>query len=116
MLSGHFPDRVEDALSFVIARAFLVRLAEITNGDGSVHGRNDFAQLDGAGIARQHVAAADAALGTHETRALEGQQDLFEIGLRQPGAFSDVPNRSRPGGLSVDCQRQKSPTGIITTR
>ena len=51
--------------------------------------------LMSAGVAGEHVAAADAALGAHQPGALEGEQDLLEVGLGQAGALGDVAHRRR---------------------
>ena len=66
------------------------------------------------GVPGQHVAAADATLGAHQPGALEGQQDLLEVGLRQAGALGDVAHRRRAVGVGVEGERQQRPTGVVT--
>ena len=60
---AHFgPDVEEDALSFVVAGAVLVGLAEVAGGDRPVHGGDDLAEGHLLGGPGEHVAAAHAAL------------------------------------------------------
>ena len=67
--------------------------AEVTGGDGAVDGRDDLGQGDLLGGTGQHVAAAHAPLGADEAGALQGQQDLLEVGLGQAGPLGDVADR-----------------------
>jgi len=87
------PHRQQHALPLVVAGAVGVRLAEVARRNGTVDGRDDLVQGDLLGRPRQHVAAADAALGAHQTGALERQEDLLEIGLREPSPHGDVAYR-----------------------
>jgi hypothetical protein len=64
------PDPEQDALALVVTGTVLMGFAEITGGDWSVHGRDDFGQGDGFGRSGQDVPAANATLGTHEAHAL----------------------------------------------
>src|SRR5690606_36451286 len=73
-LAGLLPDREQHALPLVIAGAVLMRLAEVAERDRPVHRRQDLGQSDLLGRAGEHVAAADAALGTYEPGTLERQQ------------------------------------------
>jgi len=98
------PHAEEHALALVVARPVLMGLAEIARRDGPVDGAHDRAERDLGRVAGQHVAAADASLGADQTSALEGEQDLLEVGLGEPGALSDVANRRGPLGIAV--QRQ----------
>ena len=66
------------------------------------------------GIPGQDVAAADAALGPHEPGALEGEQDLLEVRLRQAGALGDVADRRRPRLVRVQGQREQRSARIVT--
>jgi len=84
------PDREQDALTFVVAGAVLVRLAEVADHDRSVNGAHDLAEGYLFRPAGKHVAAADAALGPDEAGALQCQQDLLEIRLRKARALGDV--------------------------
>ena len=109
------PDGQEDALTLVIAGSVLVRLAEVAGGDRPVDGGDDLGERDLFGRPRQHVAAADAALGADQPGALEGEQDLLEIGLRQAGALGDVPHRGRRLG-AVEREGEERPAGVVTPR
>ena len=64
-------------------------------------------------VAGQHVAAADAALGAHQAGALQGQQDLLEVGLGEPGALGDVAHRGRARLVAVQRQREQRPAGVV---
>jgi hypothetical protein len=44
VVSRNIPNSKQDALSFVIARAILVRLSKIAKSDWSVNGRNNVRQ------------------------------------------------------------------------
>jgi hypothetical protein len=92
------PDAQKDALALVVAGSVLVGLAKVAGGDGSVDGGDDLGQRDGFGGSGQHVPAAHAALGAHETHALQAQENLLEVGLGETGAFGEVANG---GGLAV---------------
>src|SRR4051812_46363182 len=89
-------------------------LAEVAGGDGTVDGAHDLAQGDLRRIMGEDVSAADAALGTDKAGALEGQEDLLEIGLRESGALGDVPDRRRTVGVGVQGERQESPACVVT--
>ena len=95
MVTDRRPHRQQCALAFVVARPALVRLPEIANNDGPVHRGDDLAEGQPFGGTSQHVAASYAALGAHETRSLERQKDLLEVGLRQAGPLRYVANRRR---------------------
>ena len=107
------PDGQQDALALVVAGPVGVGLAEVAGGDRAVDGGDDLGQRDLLGRAGQDVAAADAPLGAHQTGALEGEQDLLEIGLGQPGALGDVAHRGRRLG-AVEGQREQRPAGVVT--
>ena len=62
-----------------------------------------------AGGAGQHVAAADAPLGAHEPGALEGEQDLLQVGLGEAGALGDVAHRRGARLVGVQRERQQRP-------
>ena len=67
------------------------------------------------GGAGEHVAAADAALGAHQPGALQGEQDLLEVGLGEAGALGDVADRCRARLVGVQGERQQRPAGIVTS-
>ena len=82
VLAGCLPDSEEHALSLVITGPVLVRLAEVAEDDRAVDRRDDLGEADLVGRPGKHVATADTPLGTHQPGALQGEEDLFEIGLR----------------------------------
>ena len=90
------PDGQQHALALVVAGAVLVGLAEVADHDRPVDGADDLAEGDLLRVAGQHVAAADAPLRAHQPGALEGQQDLLEVGLGEAGALGDVAHRRGP--------------------
>jgi Type I phosphodiesterase / nucleotide pyrophosphatase len=108
------PHREQHALTLVVAGTVLVRLAEIPGDDGAFNGTDDLAERDVLRGPSQDVTAPDPPLGSHQAGALQRQQDLLQVGLRQSGPFGDIPDR---GGLSlagVQGQREERPTGVIT--
>ena len=48
-----------------------------------------------AGGPGEDVPPSDAALGAHQARTFQGQQDLLEVGLGQPRPLGDVAHRGR---------------------
>ena len=58
------------------------------------------------GAASADPAAVMQTLGTNEAGALQRQEDLFEIRLRQAGALGDIAHRGRTVGL-VERERQQ---------
>ena len=58
----------------------------------------------------------DATLGADQARTLQGEQDLLEVGLGQPGPFGDVPHRVGPGAVAVQGEGDERPTGVVTSR
>ncbi len=89
--------------------------AEVADGDRAVDGGHDLAQGDLAGLAGQHVAAAHAALRAHDAGALEGEEDLLQVRLRQAGALGDVAHRGRPGLVGVQREREQRPAGVVAS-
>ena len=87
------PDGEQDAVSFVIACAVLVRLTKITKRDWAVGCRDDLRKQDVLCWSSEHVTATDAALRFHESGALEDEENLFEVRLRQSRSRSDVTYR-----------------------
>ena len=114
MVAGLVPDAEQDALAFVVAGAVLVGLAEIAEGDGAVNGRHDLGEPDLGWIAGEDVPASDTPLRFHETGAFQGEQDLFEVRLRQCGALGDVAHGGGTALVCVQRQRQQGTTGIVT--
>ena len=90
--------------------------AEVAGHDGPVHGRHDLGQGDLLGRPGQHVAAAHAPLGADQAGALQGEQDLLEVGLGEPGALGDVPDRGRAvPSVGVERQRQERAARVVTS-
>ncbi len=100
-----FPDGQQNALAFVVAGAVLVRFTEIAECDRSVNGSDDLAQADVLWGTCKGVAASDASFGLDQTGAFEGQEDLFEVGLRQCRALGNVLDRGRTGIFSMKSER-----------
>ena len=113
VVAGLLPNGEQDALTLVVARPVLMGFTEVAEGDGSIDGGDDLVQVYVAGRASQCVAPADAALGLHESRALQGQQDLLEVRLGETRSFRDVAHRGGAGRIGVEGQRQEGPTGIV---
>ena len=90
------PHRQQHALAFVVAGAVLVGLAEVADHDRAVDRADDLRQRDVRRRSGQDVAPANAALGPHQTCALEGEKDLFQVWLGKPGALGNVTDRRRP--------------------
>src|SRR3954467_6307983 len=110
------PHRQQHALALMVAGAVLMGLAEVAGDDGPVHGGDDLPERDLLRWAGQYVPAADAALGAHQTSALERQQDLLEIGLRQAGALGDVTDRGGTVFHGVEGERKKGAAGVVAPR
>lgn len=106
------PHGEQDALALVVARAVGVGLPEVADGDGAVDGRDDVAERDRRWVSGEHVPAADAPLGADEASALQREEDLLEVRLRERGASSDVTNRDRRVHTLQD-QRQQGSAGIV---
>lgn len=115
VIAGLLPDREQDALPLVIAGTVLMRLTEISEGDGTVDGGDDLAQPDLFWRSSKGVSASDAALGSDETRSLESQEDLLEIRLREGCSLGDVLDRRRAWIIGMKSERQECPAGIVTT-
>ena len=114
MRSRSTPDRKKDALALVVAGAVGVGLAEVAGSDRTVDGSDDLGKLDVVGISCEDIPAANAALGTHESGALQGQKDLLEVGLREHRAFGDFADR-RGRRFAVEREREQCPGCIIST-
>ncbi len=62
--------------------------------------------------AGEHVAAADAALRSHEPGALHREQDLLEVRLGKVRALGDLLDRRRPVG-PVQREREQRAGGVV---
>jgi hypothetical protein len=93
VLTNFGPHTQENALPFVIAGPVTVRFAKVAGHDWPIDCGHDFSQCDGFGIASQNVATPDTTLGADEADAFQSEQDLFEVGLGESGAFSEVAHR-----------------------
>src|SRR5690606_13954970 len=87
---------------------------EVPGPDRPVDRGDDLGERDLRRLAGEHVAAADPALGPHEPRALQREEDLLEVGLGEARALRDVPHR---GGavVAVQRQRQQRPARVVTS-
>ena len=101
-MADRVPDRQQDALSLVIARTILMRLAEIAESDRAVDCSNDHPDRDLGRVASHHVAAADTTFGSNQTRPFERQQDLLQVRLGQTCAFRNIAHRGRPAIVVED--------------
>ena len=113
VISDVGPDAEEHALTLVIARAVLVGLTEVARHDWSIDRRHDLGECDAFSRSRQYVAAADAALGAHETDALQTQEDLFEVRLGQAGAIGEVTNRGGRREVGAQGETQQRSAGVV---
>ncbi len=114
MLADVGPHGQQHALTFVVAGAVGVGLAEVAGDDGAVDRAHDRAEGDLVRFAGEHVAAADAALGADESGPLQRQQDLLEVGLGKPGPLGDVAHRRGPVLAGVEGQREQRSAGVVT--
>ena len=103
MLAHLRPHGQQGALAFVVAGTPGVGLTEVTDDDRPVDRRHHLAQRQLLRCSGQYVPTTHAPLGTHEAGALQSQEDLFQVGLGEPGALGDIPDR---GGLVPAVQRQ----------
>ena len=99
MAPGVGPDREEYALALVIAGPVGVRIAEVTGHNRAIDCRDNLGQQDCRRFPGQDVAATDPSLRTDQASALEGQEDLFEVGLGKARLVGDLADR--PGVLAV---------------
>jgi hypothetical protein len=65
-------------------------LTKVAKGDGAVDGRNNVGQTNVAWSFSQYVSATNSTLRTHKSSAFQGEEDLFEIGLRKSSALGNV--------------------------
>ena len=114
VISCLVPDAEQDALSLVVARAILVRLAEVAERDRTVDGRHDLGETDVGGVASEDVAAPDTAFGLDESGAFEREQNLLEVRLGERGAVGDVAYRCGPRFVGVQRERQQGTAGVVT--
>jgi hypothetical protein len=88
-------------LTLVLARAVLVRPAEVAGHDGAVHGAYDLAQGDLLGRTRQDVSSAHSPLGAYKPGTFQREKDLLQVRLRETGAVGDVADRGRAPDVGV---------------
>ena len=84
-------------------------------GDRAVDGSDDLTERDLRRRPCEHVTAAHATFRTNETGSFQGEEDLLEVRLGEPGAVSDVADRSRAELVGVQGQRQKCAARVVTT-
>ncbi len=109
------PDRQQDALSLVVAGPIGVGLAEVAQGDGTIDGPDDLGQGDLIWWSGQDVATTHAPFGANQACPFEGQQNLFQIGLRQPGAIRDIANRGWSVAVGMQSQGKQGPAGVVSS-
>jgi hypothetical protein len=88
-------------------------LAEVAGGDGSVDRAHDLPKGDLGRVAGQHVAAPDPPLRPHQACALEGEQDLLEVGLGETGALCDVAHRRGSGLVQMQGEGEEGPARVV---
>jgi len=116
VISDIGPDIEQYTLALMVTGPILVRLAEITSHDRSVHGSDDLRQRNCFGTPSEDVAPTHPTFGSYETRTLETQQNLLQIGLGKSCPLGEVPHRGRGHDIVVERQTQQGPTGVIPTR
>ena len=104
VFTGNVPDRQENAMAFVIARAILMRLSEVAERDWAICCGNDLRKKDLRGRSGKHVSSADTALRPDETRTFQHEKNLFEVGLGEPSALGDVLHRCRAWFVCMQSQ------------
>jgi hypothetical protein len=105
----------QHTLTFVVARAVLVGVAEVASLDWSVDGSNDLRQADLVGRAGKQISAANASLGLDEPCTFEREQDLFQIWLGESGAFRYVPDRLWSERVDMERHGQQRSAGVVTS-
>jgi hypothetical protein len=90
VISHVSPYAEQHALALVIARAVLMRLAEVSSGDRPVNGRDNLSQSYSFGGPGENVTPSDAALRSDQSDALQTEQDLLKVGLGESGALGEV--------------------------
>ena len=76
---------------------------------------DDLGERDLGGRPCQDVATTHAALRSHEASALQGQEDLLQVGLGEARALGDVSHRRGPRLVGVERERQERSARIVTT-
>jgi hypothetical protein len=71
------PDRQQNAMSFMITRPVLMRLAKVSKRDWAIGCSNDFGKQNLFWGTGQNVATTNASFGFHKPSALEYEQNLF---------------------------------------
>jgi hypothetical protein len=89
-------------MALVVAGTVLVWLAEVAEGDRAVRCRDDVREANLLRALGKHVTTSDTALGLHEPRAFQDEEDLLEIRLGETGSRSDVPHRGRSRVVTVE--------------
>jgi hypothetical protein len=114
-LAGLLPHREQHALAFVVAGAVGVRLAEVPEGDRAVDRGEDLGDADLLGGAREDVPATHAALRADQAGALQCEQDLLQVGLRQARALGDVADRRGASLVDSERERQQGAAGVVAS-
>ena len=92
--------------------AFAVVVLAHHRRERSFDGGDDLGQRDVLGRPGEHVPAADAPLRPDQTRALHGEEDLFQVRLGEARSLGDLLHRGRPV-LAVQRQRQEGTSRVV---
>ncbi len=98
------PYAQKHTLAFVVAGPVAVGFAEVARHNWTVDGSHNFGQRDRGSVAGEDVAAAHPSLRANEPHALEAQENLLEVGLRETSALGEVTNGNRE--VEVVAKRQ----------
>ena len=89
-------------------------LTKITHSDGAINCGNNFGESNVFRCFCKDVSATNAALGLHESRTFQHEENLLEVRLGEPRALGDVTHRGGPARVGVEGERQERPARIIT--
>jgi hypothetical protein len=77
-------------MTFMVARAVLMRLTKVSERNWSVGSSNNLGEFDLVCRSGQHVATAYTSLGFNKSGAFKYEQDLFEVWLRERSARCNI--------------------------
>ena len=100
----------------MIAGPVGVRVAEVAGHNRAVDCRDNLGQEDCRRLPGQDVAATDPTLRTDQASALQGQEDLLEIGLRKARLVGDLAHRPRVLAVAVEGEGQQGAAGVVAPR
>jgi hypothetical protein len=105
----------QNTLTFVVARAVLVGIAEVASLDWAVDGSNDLGQADLVGRPGKQISTAYATLGLDQPCTFQREQDLLQIWLGETGAFCDVSDRLWSERVDMERHGQQRSAGVVTS-